>query len=812
MSFYILSGQYIVTEKHGNLETFKFISVKTSSFINGIKAGNNGGGIMISSKDMAASVSFSHCLFSGNKAVMSNRENAVFGGAIYLSGTNANLQLLGSHFTDKVDNGLGTALYVSKGVSVKIINCDFNYTISVLTKDLISILLLDGDLVTENSTVNIANEVGSFPDLAKYVVEIVSADRVGQIDIDVQCPQWYRHNADYKKSEGIIGEDAKLLLSNLVYQCLSCSNGFYTVSEERKSFRFSSTRDVSIESSSCIECPYGAQCFGNTIIPRPNYWGYWHNDDLVFKQCPPFYCCTGSADSPCTTYDSCAPNRTGTLCGMCEQGLSVSILTGECIPDSECEQDYLFWLFAVPIALAYALWYTFKGDILAIALFPFLAVMKRFNNHSKENKVADKPTNQNDIHLNKVDNAQICNEEYGKPDKELSEPNYTSTGSHQPVQKNKGYFGIVTFYVQMSAAMKIEIEFSDIDDSKSVLEYITDNIDRVLNFALSDITVHFCPISDLSTRGKYISMLFFLIGVYITWCIIYLFLGMLSFIFHDVFHGSKGTKHQKSLDSVRLKFISGLVEIIKYTYEGFCEVIFLSLVCVKIKGVHVWWYDGSQVCLEEWQTGMLIFGVVYAIPFPIALFLSMKLLEQGKISATSFFLCCLCPLLGLIIICFGYNDMKDSEISDSSAAILFMLQRPFRKDPKHMTLYWEAMISVRRLLITGMTLLRGYGSIRMTILCCLCIAFLIQHIYQAPFKVRTSNYIETLSLTFLSLFAIFNLMKALLTDNYVIPDGPSVVVFKVLEVIERLFPIILIAVIVAIEIKRKLKNKPQKQQ
>ncbi len=308
----------------------------------------------------------------------------------------------------------------------------------------------------------------------------------------------------------------------------------------------------------------------------------------------------------------------------------------------------------------------------------------------------------------------------------------------------RGYFDIITFYVQMSAAMKITIEFSDIDDSKSVLDYISDNIERFLNFAISDITIKFCPISDLSTRGKHISILAFLLAVYVTWCVVFTAVGTLWLCFRN----NINSKHNKNLDSLRIRLIAGLVEIIKYTYEGFCEVIFLSLVCVDIKGTYVWFYDASQICLEQWQMGMLAFGAAFAVPFPLALFLSMRCLEQGKISCATFFICCICPVLGIPITCVCILYRKQSNVDiPSTDAILYVLQGQFRDDANHRTLYWEAIISVRHLLITGMILF-PYSSIRMIVLSILCALFLIHHNYRMPFQIRTSNHVETLSLLF----------------------------------------------------------------
>ena len=273
------------------------------------------------------------------------------------------------------------------------------------------------------------------------------------------------------------------------------------------------------------------------------------------------------------------------------------------------------------------------------------------------------------------------------------------------------------------------------------------------------------------------------------------------------------------LETLRLRFIKGLVEIIKYTYEGFCEIIFMSLVCVDlIDNTAVWFYDAKRVCLETWQFGMIGFGVVFAVPFPLALLLAMKNLEQGKISSLTFFMTCFFPLPGVLLMLIFKRCCKSPQnprTSRTAAEILYTLQGPFRKDPGHITTYWEVIISIRRLLITGIFIIgysiTGLHSIQLSLICCLCVSFLIHHIYVTPFQVKASNHVESLSLSLLLLFAIINLMKALLFDYGFIPIGPIASFFKILENIENIFIIILLIVIIIIEINKKMKKKPKRQ-
>ncbi len=164
---------------------------------------------------------------------------------------------------------------------------------------------------------------------------------------------------------------------------------------------------------------------------------------------------------------------------------------------------------------------------------------------------------------------------------------------------------------------------------------------------------------------------------------------------------------------------------------------------------------------------------------------------------------------------FIYDSVKsgvESNIKlmpETSSAIISVLQGPYREDEKHMTLYWEAMVSIRRLMITAMTLVSN-ASIRMMVVTALSTAFLYQHIHLYPFQVKTSNYIEGLSLSLLTLASVINLLKASFTDSGVVPTGPSIPFFKGLELTEKLFVLIIIAYILLIEVRLRKQNRQRR--
>ncbi len=279
------------------------------------------------------------------------------------------------------------------------------------------------------------------------------------------------------------GDKSGQHVHNLIYQYQACAESYYTTSNQENiitypanTFNTSSSdiQEVPEAKKGCIPCPYGALCSGNNVIPRPNYWGFWYKDEVRFAQCPAGYCCSGTGS--CLSYDYCAGNRTGVLCGACQDGFSVSILSGICTPDSQCGGDNWFWVVAFFASLAYCLWYTFKDDAFSI----FFATVSKLGKVCNLSKTKDIPTEEM---------PSGCSNPYMQERKgsggtiipfepKEGDPNETKSsdiemdeikvdfpsvkGIVQDGDVDKGYFGIVTYYVQMAAVIKIHIEFSDI--------------------------------------------------------------------------------------------------------------------------------------------------------------------------------------------------------------------------------------------------------------------------------------------------------------------------------------------------------------
>ena len=801
---YINIVDCIFTKTKVKVWSFSVLAITSTEFKSSFRQGN-GGAILIEAHSVESEVIIVQCVFEQNMAKKGGMVyvNSGLGGAVFLEGhTGAYINLLVHNCTFKNNfaDDNGATLYLGRLASLSLLQCTFLYEINLKSPPFKTIVHSVGTITTFQGDIIIRNT-----EAQNYVenFEILQTDKVNTLNVSIECPPWYVHNLDLNEQvkvnpfSGIGHKEMK----ELQYQCLPCSEGYYTISSHKQIHMHiypqeKNSKTQQVNTKACIKCPYGASCSGNNVVPRQNFWGYWYEGQLSFQACPVGYCCSGNDKAPCDRFNTCAGNRTGALCGACQENFSVSVLTGRCTPNTKCQSDRWFWFIFLLMAITYTLWYTFKDEV-----FGFIVTISKILGTQCQKKPV------------KIESEQIRYEERDisvssteVKQQNISVTDFKSSEGIQGEHIDKGYFGIVTYFVQMSGIMAIHIEFSEIDKTKSFLDTITESLGKFLGIQFSELSIDACPIIGLTTAGKNAFKFIFLSSIYVCWLVLFKS-GNIIMNFTEKRQMNLTGNIQKSF---KLKMIRGFIEIMKYTYCGFCEIIFMSLVCIKLGSEYVWWYDATTVCLENWQLLMVILGLIYAAPFPLALLTLMKMLKAKHISAWQFILCLLCQPIALYHIikhtCSKHQNAKDSPpnklMADEARAIISVLQGPYREDAKSMTLYWEAMVSLRRLLITVMALI-GTASIRMIFITGFCIIFAMHHVYTVPFKAKQSNHVESLSLFLLSLVAVINLLKASLTDSGVVPSGPSVSFFKGLEFFEDTLLVILMIFIVFTEIRQK---------
>ncbi len=560
----------LISEKLHYVKQVFFLNVSDSVFSHSVKLGD-GGSLMTISRAESSEIHLINSQFIENSAIKQDSIHPGLGGAVYIDGQSVNVSIIQCNFDNNVASESGTSLYISEGVSLNITNSFFSYTIRETDHSLPPLLKINGEIFTLNAEIKLVNPVRK---LHNIKVDMISMTLTYNIDILMQCPSWYIHGLDYKRHSNTI---IRNYLKSVSYSCAPCIESYFYSLPESKRIIFighdvlwmTNGTDQTTDMESCNPCPFGAVCSGNDVVPRPNYYGYWHKGELRFQLCPKGYCCSGTKQAPCTKFDYCAMNRTGVLCGACQEGFSMSILNGVCIANSQCGQDYYFWFLAILAPLGYALWYSFKDDI-----FRLLLSLLSINIRSKQTKEKSHDSNNEaDVCSSKLEMEVSNFSEFeglkrrrflGDSKDEfddISQEKITNEGVKHVQElaktsgvicndnaQDNGYFGIVAFFVQISAVIKITIEFSDIDKSKSVVDYLEDYIDRAVNFQVSKISLNICPISGLNMKGKHMYSLLFPYSVFLAWLVLY----TITYIVKHSIKTASYPKALKRIDQVQL--------------------------------------------------------------------------------------------------------------------------------------------------------------------------------------------------------------------------------------------------------------------
>ncbi len=702
------------------------------------------------------------------------------GGAIHVKSSNVKLgqgmavSIENSVFVDNIADDGGGAIYLHTSESaeaLKIENCTFVFQMDTFEA-------LKGIFVLSFSSVSIeqSNFKSTVTNNLASIVELQmasSASAVISLELEVECLPWYDLVMSTAFGPSLLSRTN--VLQKIILFCSACKPSFYIPFEGTFLIVYH-TLDSKVSKTSrsnsendhlgCVECPQGAQCPGNQLTAMANFWGYRNEKGFVFQQCPSEYCCAGTVENSCTSYNNCANNRDGTLCGACKQGYSLSVMSFSCMKNSLCTDNWL-WVVAILGAVSYMLWYTFKGNILGVPG----KVLKKILRHG---------------------NKQSQKEDQGK-----------------------SYFGIMTYFVQASAAMRLHINFESERNINTFFSKIEAYTSIFLSIELSYFPADICSVKDLNTTEKTMLKFFFMVGIYFSWLLMFGILltsakvaGRLSAVFH------RATS----------KLIDGLVEIIKYTYGGFTDIVFYSLTYVVINNTNVWLHDGTVDLLSKWQVAMVLFAGLFVIPYPFMLYLGLKMLEKKLICANSFLLGCIFPLpfsvhwlYFMIKIQITQDKPSESKIRDvwldekSVDGQDEMLDR-FRGGYRRAgggAQYWESVMILRRLLL-GSTGLFPSAFFQMILCVSLCVLYLAHHIYIQPFAHTLSNRAETVSLVLLCAVAVINFGKSIFLYLGVNPQGFQVETMRHLGLLETMFILFLIFFIVVSEISSSIKERKAK--
>eukprot|EP00794_Sanderia_malayensis_P006902 gene6902-7680_t len=168
--------------------------------------------------------------------------------------------------------------------------------------------------------------------------------------------------------------DLEHALDKLIYYCKPCPATTYTLQagSERRSNEKIETRNPT-----CKECSYGATC-NQGIHANPNYFGIHYSAKLKFTICPKGYCCKKN----CTGLQTCAEGRRGTLCGRCKQGYSENVIDTHCTKEEDCNKWWIS-LIVLLTAILYVCVFLYLQEIIR-NIYLLLSVWKSSKGDSSD--------------------------------------------------------------------------------------------------------------------------------------------------------------------------------------------------------------------------------------------------------------------------------------------------------------------------------------------------------------------------------------------------------------------------------------------
>ncbi|CAH3162142.1 unnamed protein product, partial [Porites lobata] len=528
------------------------------------------------------------------------------------------------------------------------------------------------------------------------------------------------------------GETCRIEVTYVKIFCEECPSGFYSLQRG-----FISGLDKKKETK-CDKCPYGALCANGTIKAKENFWGLGNSSSspssLKFFHCPTEYCgrSSHSTHSDNNSYNSCHGKRDGVLCGKCTDGYSEALYSTSCRKNDKCNNNW-FWLATGIYVVVFAVYIVFKPPIFSKLLKHSLWFM-------------NKPF--------RSDQQRTCEE-----DKE----------------QDSGYLKIIFYFHQV-----VELVMINSPEKTFHLVPIITPIIAIFNFQVKSLDGSIgCPFPGLTAVTKELFKCMKFLGTLLSIGLIY------------AIHRATSRSLHTAPPSMKL-YLAVALETLLLGYERLADTSLNLMHCVPVEKDWLLFVDAHIACWQWWQFLLIGFIMSFIIPLVLVLFWGSLKLSKDKVTAKEFLIACAFPLPCLLVWFFRKYRKKDdrqmlnSEKVHNAEEIKQVLYGPFRagSSEDHGTLYWESVLTGRRLILLVIHTFATDPTIRFVCLSCACVIMLVHHLTMRPFRERKANICEGFSLLSLVVICMFSLTEATLISQGIDPSGPSKDLFYALQWIE----------------------------
>jgi len=475
----------------------------------------------------------------------------------------------------------------------------------------------------------------------------------------------------------------------------------------------------------CLKCPYGASCEGGNVKAKENFWGLNISTNLLkFFPCPLEYC-----SSPSNSINGCRGNRSGVLCGECSDGYSEALYSTACRKKEKCN-DQWFWLATFIYVFVFSVYFVFKP--------PIFSILYRQTIWFRSSYAHPLP--------------------------------HEARKEHDP-----GYLKIAFYFYQIVEVVMIKSP----EKAFHLVPFIPPVI-AIFNFQVKtlDGTIG-CPFPGLNVVTKELFLCSKFLATLLSIGVIY------------AVHRAASISRYISQPSLTL-YLAVALETLLLGYERLADTTLKLMHCVPMGADWRLFVDGNIQCWQWWQYLMIAFISVFIIPLILVLFWGSLMLAKDEVSAKEFLIACAFPLPCLFSwIIRHLKNTKEQKLLftgnfHDTEEIKKVLYDPFREpsDADHGTLYWESVLTGRRLILLTIHTFATDPMIRFVCLNCTCVLILMHHLALRPFRDPKANMFESLSLVSLVAICTFSLAEVGFYSEGVDPTGPSQSLFYALQWIQ----------------------------
>lgn len=561
--------------------------------------------------------------------------------------------------------------------------------------------------------------------------------------------------------------------------CLKCPLDHYSLGP-------SFLQNMTTNNQSCRQCPLGGLCYSGIIRPKNNFWGFKKHDgqDIAFVQLPDGYGCN---KRQCRSFDSCAIGRTGTLCGTCENGMTESMLSPECISNKKCDIA-TFWGLAVLLLSCYLVFFVFKKEI--FQLFKLQRFWSQSRNVNTENscdtdymRFEDDALESTAVGSILVDSSATVN---SSCESTLDKVDYESNVS-------TGIIKILFYFYQIESLFRT-FRYKINYDSAIIVRSIFSNFlkfDFFENRATSTCGIYNAtPVDKILIRLAFVASLFSLLGV--------LFI-ITKYCTKKRAIEIGGSLERKGRLSLPNKIIVATFEIFLLNFALFASTIFRLLNCVQVNRDFFLYIQGNIRCYQEWQYALIALIIIWVLPFCAFIFMLPGLLMHRGIRRTGLLIGCVFPLAPLLTVLPYFNKQNDSVqcqdeyvrvrddqiiddqiIDDHAIAEIFKNRTGPFSTAFNERLYfsWEGVYILRRLIIVILFTFIKEPIHKLYAILMMQIIFLLHHVHMRPYASKALNHWETFSLTALVLINSMNLFSVYSYSHGIEEQGDKLVLLK----------------------------------